>query len=1183
MHVFLLRKKESRVLSSVLAVLMTISIMMTGLVLPIEASAVENNQNVKQDAAQASSANPTDSAGWSESVASTYGIGDGFLGKPCANGEILNDKDLTFAHKKIPFGTWVEFEFNGKRAVARCNDRGPYIDGREFDLGPALTRVLGFSGVHTVKWRWVATPPSIFPILFPVAGQNSYSDSFHNHRSGPPSHSDQHRNAPNNRAHEGIDIFAAKGTPVIACVGGTIECRHGSSAGIYLRLVADDGTKYLYIHLDGYAEGIQEGVRVNAGDVIGFVGNTGNAVSTPPHLHFEIRPPYKHLCNECNPPTYCTPVNPYPSLKAAETGIANWGEFMDIAYSPRLAPRDGSTIFGQVEIKANPLLNVTEVDKIQFFIDGNLVAEEKKELPQPVPGVDAPQTTQAQTANDGGTATTQQADPNAPDKTAGQDYVEEDNPILNQLVSPSTYIWNTEEYSTGLHTVQAKAIDITGNESWSETHSVTVKAQDRTAGENIYATAALVSQKGWADGANAVVLARGDNGAFDDAMVAPALCKKYNAPLLFTDPANLSPETAAEIDRLFQNQNIRRVFIIGQSIAPAIENGLKEKGYTVNRIAGSDKYDTSAKVAQEVGAYSKTAIIVSEFSYENAVAVSSAAFTKQTPILLASGANGVANAVPAQTQEALKNLGVTNTIIIGNESSVTLDVQNWLAGNGYNPRRIGGSDKYETSALIAKDSFFGLSPNEPFIVSTEGGLYTDGLAGGVLAAKTAVAPVLLANRSQPLAPAVKSYLFSHEASEIHLIGGPIEVTGYEYYCISLLAPSDDSSVVGKVNIQINPPMDIAQIVKVQFYIDDVLVAEAPAPGSTYIWNTEEYSTGLHTVQAKAIDITGNESWSETHSVTVKAQDRTAGENIYATAALVSQKGWADGANAVVLARGDNGAFDDAMVAPALCKKYNAPLLFTDPANLSPETAAEIDRLFQNQNIRRVFIIGQSIAPAIENGLKEKGYTVNRIAGSDKYDTSAKVAQEVGAYSKTAIIVSEFSYENAVAVSSAAFTKQTPILLASGANGVANAVPAQTQEALKNLGVTNTIIIGNESSVTLDVQNWLAGNGYNPRRIGGSDKYETSALIAKDSFFGLSPNEPFIVSTEGGLYTDGLAGGVLAAKTAVAPVLLANRSQPLAPAVKSYLFSHEASEIHLIGGPIEVTGYEYPSSEASDKK
>jgi len=60
---------------------------------------------------------------------------------------------MVVAHKTLPFGTLIEFEYQGKRAVARVADRGPHSAGRDFDLGPGVIRVLDFSGVHNVKYR----------------------------------------------------------------------------------------------------------------------------------------------------------------------------------------------------------------------------------------------------------------------------------------------------------------------------------------------------------------------------------------------------------------------------------------------------------------------------------------------------------------------------------------------------------------------------------------------------------------------------------------------------------------------------------------------------------------------------------------------------------------------------------------------------------------------------------------------------------------------------------------------------------------------------------------------------------------------------------------------------------------------------------------------------------------------
>jgi murein DD-endopeptidase MepM/ murein hydrolase activator NlpD len=133
------------------------------------------------------------------------------------------------------------------------------------------------------------TPPQI---IFPVAGEHSFIDTFGAPRDG------------GRRRHKGNDIFAAKGTPVVAVADGTISLMDtGDLAGQYIGLRHDDGWRSMYMHLNndtpgtddgraiGFAEGIKEGMHVTAGTVIGFVGDSGNAESTPPHLHFELHQP----------------------------------------------------------------------------------------------------------------------------------------------------------------------------------------------------------------------------------------------------------------------------------------------------------------------------------------------------------------------------------------------------------------------------------------------------------------------------------------------------------------------------------------------------------------------------------------------------------------------------------------------------------------------------------------------------------------------------------------------------------------------------------------------------------------------------------------------------------------------------------------------------------------------------
>jgi len=87
---------------------------------------------------------------WQTAVASHYSRN--FSGRG-ASGERIGPYSMMVAHKTIPFGTLVEFEYKGKRAVASVEDRGPFTPGRDFDLGPGVVRVLDFSGVHEVRYR----------------------------------------------------------------------------------------------------------------------------------------------------------------------------------------------------------------------------------------------------------------------------------------------------------------------------------------------------------------------------------------------------------------------------------------------------------------------------------------------------------------------------------------------------------------------------------------------------------------------------------------------------------------------------------------------------------------------------------------------------------------------------------------------------------------------------------------------------------------------------------------------------------------------------------------------------------------------------------------------------------------------------------------------------------------------
>lgn len=114
-------------------------------------------------------------------------------------------------------------------------------------------------------------------IRMPVYGKkvSQVTDTWHGDRDGGA------------RVHEGQDIFAATGTPVFSGTWGYVR-RAGINelGGNFVMVTGAGGRRYYYAHLDRIADGLHAGQKVGPDSVIGFVGNTGNAITTPPHLHF---------------------------------------------------------------------------------------------------------------------------------------------------------------------------------------------------------------------------------------------------------------------------------------------------------------------------------------------------------------------------------------------------------------------------------------------------------------------------------------------------------------------------------------------------------------------------------------------------------------------------------------------------------------------------------------------------------------------------------------------------------------------------------------------------------------------------------------------------------------------------------------------------------------------------------
>jgi murein DD-endopeptidase MepM/ murein hydrolase activator NlpD len=170
---------------------------------------------------------------------------------------------------------------------------------RQIDKKPTITAT-----AETKKERdkeFAARAKALFAPLngtllqMPVVGVRPYdlANSWGNARDG------------GKRKHKGIDIFAPKGTAIVAVADGIISyLGEQPKGGNCLWLTTESGASFYYAHLDRWAAGLYEGMEVRSGELLGYVGNTGNAKYTPSHLHFGV--------NEND-----VMVNPYPILTHA--------------------------------------------------------------------------------------------------------------------------------------------------------------------------------------------------------------------------------------------------------------------------------------------------------------------------------------------------------------------------------------------------------------------------------------------------------------------------------------------------------------------------------------------------------------------------------------------------------------------------------------------------------------------------------------------------------------------------------------------------------------------------------------------------------------------------------------------------------------------------------------------------
>jgi murein DD-endopeptidase MepM/ murein hydrolase activator NlpD len=270
--------------------------------------------------------------------------------------EVALDVHLTTAHGGLPTGTEIVVGYAEAHAtVARVVAAPPRPEPPPPPPPPATTKPpepkRSPFGPPPIRTK----PPGVHPQLtaggyvFPVYGPVSWSDTF-----GAP--------RADTGWHHGDDLFAPLGAPVLAVARGMLFSVGWNDIGgnrVWLR--DDQGNQFYYAHLSAFSPLAVNGRRVDAGDVLGFVGNTGDAEGTPYHLHFEIHPvSLLHL-------GYDGVVDPTPYLSAWQhLRDLNFPGFSGKAWAPGVAAGAAAPEPGAILLQATDISQANGLDPGSF-------------------------------------------------------------------------------------------------------------------------------------------------------------------------------------------------------------------------------------------------------------------------------------------------------------------------------------------------------------------------------------------------------------------------------------------------------------------------------------------------------------------------------------------------------------------------------------------------------------------------------------------------------------------------------------------------------------------------------------------------------------------------------------------------------------------------------------------------
>lgn len=285
-----------------------------------------------------------------------------------------------------------------------------------------------------------------------------------------------------------------------------------------------------------------------------------------------------------------------------------------------------------------------------------------------------------------------------------------------------------------------------------------------------------------------------------------------------------------------------------------------------------------------------------------------------------------------------------------------------------------------------------------------------------------------------------------------------------------------------------------------------------------------------------------------------------GETRYGTSVAVSNNGWMETSDYVVLGRGDNPI--DSLTGSVLAKKYNAPLLLTKTDHLPSEISTEINRL----KPKHVIVLGgeNAISSSVVRELESTGINVQRISGENRYATATHIATAIGTTNEIFLTTGNNS-PDPLSIAPYASMKQIPILLTK-----TDSLTPEVTKMIQNKGISKVTIIGGENVISTNVQNQLTEIGVtHVNRIAGPDRYATSVEIANS--FKAEFDLTNVFFTSGQSYVDALSGSPLAA-IQKAPVILVDKDK-LPSTVSSWITQNMSSDITnvtFLGGNDVIT-------------